>query len=114
MINYPANVNEFKQLRKALLRGRLNKDDVKTAESYITHWQVVGGSYSLQVLVKVSGKSQKDISNDLGIKPRQLNEMLNGLNGITPHKTKLASYFKVGEELFNDYRQTEKSCHSQQ
>jgi|NOAtaT_6_FD_contig_101_204053_length_856_multi_3_in_0_out_0_3 hypothetical protein len=114
MINYPRNVVEFKSLRKDLLRGNLNKQDVKTAETYITHWQVVVGSYNLQVLVKISGKSQKDISNDLGIKPRQLNEMLSGLNGITPHKRLLANYFNVSEELFNDYRQIGKTSTNKQ
>ena len=106
MIKYPRNVAEYKNLRKSLLRGLLNKEDMKLAQKYITKWQVTGGNYNLQVLVKISGKSQKEISKDLGIKPRQLSEMLMGVNGITPHKTKLARYFNVEEGLFNDYRQT--------
>ena len=108
MISYPSNVSEFKELRKAVLRGTLSDADKKTASSYITHWQVVVGSYNLSVLVKISGKTQAQISRDLDIKPRQLTEMLSGLNGITPHKTKLARYFNVTENLFNDNRQVRK------
>lgn len=108
MISYPKSVKEYKNLRTNVLRRTLKKEDMDLAQNYIIHWQVVTGSYNLQVLVKISGKSQKDISKDLGIKPRQLNEILFGLNGITPHKKSLASYFNVGEDIFNDYRQTGK------
>lgn len=106
MISYPKNVTEFKKLRSTLLKGRLSENNKVLAQSYITHWQVVTGSYNLRVLVKISGKSQKTISNELGIKPRQLNEMVYGLNGLSLHKTKLATYFNVEESLFNDHRQS--------
>ena len=108
-VTYPKTLIEFKKLRSDFNNNKIDKSDLQLAESFITHWQVTTGAYALNVLVKVSGKTGKNIASDLGIKPRQLYEMMYGLNGLNPNKSILARYFNVSEDLLNDNRQIRKT-----
>lgn len=104
-IQYPASLSEYKQLRKSITNNKFDNSTKKVAESFITQWRVISGSYTLEVLVKMSGKSQKTIAGDLGISSRLLSEMIQGVNNIKNYKKQLASYFNVQEDLLNDNRQ---------
>jgi hypothetical protein len=106
-IAYPKNLEEYRALRFDYNNDRLSADDRVTAESFIIHWRVVTGAYALSVLTKMSGKKQRVISKELGIKERQFSGMINGVNTINKVKSKLASYFNVNEDILSDYsRQT--------
>ena len=109
-IQYPNSLSEYKQLRKFVNNNKLDNTNKKIAESFITQWRVVSGAYTLEVLVKLSGKKQTAIANDLGISPRLLSEMMIGYNNIKNYRKQLATYFKVGEELLNDKRQIRAAC----
>ena len=104
-IQYPGNLSEYKELRKSLINNKFDLSSKKVAESFITQWRVINGAYTLEVLVKMSGKKQKTIANDLGISPRLLSEMILGCNNIKNYRKQLASYFQVEEALLNGNRQ---------
>lgn len=107
-IQYPANLSDYKQLRKFVTNNKFDSSTKKVAKSFITQWRVVTGAHTLEVLVKMSGKKQKTIADELGISPRLLSEMIMGLNNIKNYRKQLASYFQVEEELLNDNRQIRK------
>jgi hypothetical protein len=112
-IAYPKNLAEYRALRFDYNNDKLAVEDRAIAESFITHWKVVKGSYTLGVLTKLTGKKQQDVASDLGIKPRQLSGMINGVNTLNNVRSQLAKYFNVKEDLFNDYtRQTGKEANS--
>lgn len=102
-ITYPKNLHQYKALRFDYNNDRLSVEDKAIAESFITHWRVVTGAYTLGVLTKMSGKKQQDVASDLGIKPRHLSGMINGVNTINNVKDKIIKYFNIKEELLNDY-----------
>jgi hypothetical protein len=102
-ITYPKNLDQYKALRFDYNNDRLSVEDKAIAESFITHWRVVSGAYTLGVLTKMTGKKQQDVANDLGIKPRHLSGMINGVNTINNVKDKIIKYFNIKEELLNDY-----------
>ena len=112
-IAYPKNLSEYITLRYNFNNNKLSPADMIAAESFITQWRVVTGSYTLGVLTKLTGKKQQDVASDLGIKPRQLSGMINGVNTLNNVRSQLAKYFNVKEDLFNDYtRQTRKEADS--
>lgn len=102
-ITYPKNLHQYKALRFDYNNDRLSVEDKAIAESFITHWRVVTGAYTLGVLTKMSGKKQQDVASDLGIKPRHLSSMINGVNTINNVKDKIIKYFNIKEELLDDY-----------
>lgn len=102
-ITYPKNLDQYKALRFDYNNDRLSVEDRAIAESFITHWRVVSGAYTLGVLTKMTGKKQQDVASDLGIKPRHLSGMINGVNTINNVKDKIIKYFNIKEELLNDY-----------
>jgi hypothetical protein len=102
-ITYPKNLHQYKALRFDYNNDRLSVEDKAIAESFITHWRVVTGAYTLGVLTKMSGKKQQDVASDLGIKPRHLSGMINGVNTINNVKDKIIKYFNIKEELLDDY-----------
>jgi hypothetical protein len=102
-ITYPKNLDQYKALRFDYNNDRLSVEDKAIAESFITHWRVVSGAYTLGVLTKMTGKKQQDVASDLGIKPRHLSGMINGVNTINNVKDKIIKYFNIKEELLNDY-----------
>jgi hypothetical protein len=102
-IAYPKNLDQYKALRFDYNNDRLSFEDRAIAESFITHWRVVTGAYILGVLTKMTGKKQQDVASDLGIKPRHLSGMINGVNTINNVKDKIIKYFNIKEELLNDY-----------
>lgn len=102
-ITYPKNLDQYKALRFDYNNDRLSFEDRAIAESFITHWRVVTGAYILGVLIKMTGKKQQDVASDLGIKPRHLSGMINGVNTINNVKDKIIKYFNIKEELLNDY-----------
>lgn len=102
-ITYPKNLDQYKALRFDYNNDRLSVEDRAIAESFITHWRVVNGAYTLGVLTKMTGKKQQDVASDLGIKPRHLSGMINGVNTINNVKDKIIKYFNIKEELLNDY-----------
>lgn len=102
-ITYPKNLDQYKALRFDYNNDRLSVEDKAIAESFITHWRVVTGAYTLGVLTKMTGKKQQDVASDLGIKPRHLSGMINGVNTINRVKDKIIKYFNIKEELLNDY-----------
>lgn len=102
-ITYPKNLDQYKALRFDYNNDRLSFEDRAIAESFITHWRVVTGAYILGVLTKMTGKKQQDVASDLGIKPRHLSGMINGVNTINNIKDKIIKYFNIKEELLNDY-----------
>ena len=104
-IQYPKSLSEYKELRKNLFNNKFDNSTKKVAESFITQWRVMSGAYTLEVLVKMSGKKKVTIADDLGISPRLLSEMIMGCNNIKNYKKQLASYFNVQEDLLNDNRQ---------
>jgi hypothetical protein len=102
-ITYPKNLDQYRALRFDYNNDRLSVEDRAIAESFITHWRVVSGAYTLGVLTKMTGKKQQDVASDLGIKPRHLSGMINGVNTINNVKDKIIKYFNIKEELLNDY-----------
>jgi hypothetical protein len=102
-ITYPKNLDQYRALRFDYNNDRLSVEDRAIAESFITHWRVVTGAYTLGVLTKMTGKKQQDVASDLGIKPRHLSGMINGVNTINNVKDKIIKYFNIKEELLNDY-----------
>jgi hypothetical protein len=102
-ITYPKNLDQYRALRFDYNNDRLSVEDKAIAESFITHWRVVSGAYTLGVLTKMTGKKQQDVASDLGIKPRHLSGMINGVNTINNVKDKIIKYFNIKEELLNDY-----------
>ncbi len=108
MITYPNNLKEYKQLRKMYSAGRLCGQDILLAESIISHWRQSKGSIALELLVKMSGKKPYEVARELGIKPRQLSEMITGKNSLKSNMVALCNYFNVNQEIFNYERQTRK------
>jgi len=108
-IIYPQTLTQFKQLKKLYGSGTLSLHDMVLAESIITHWRQRRGAIALELLVKMSGKKRDDIASDLGIKSRQLSEMINGCNSLTSNMNTLCKYFNVTKEVFNYERQTRKT-----
>jgi hypothetical protein len=102
-ITYPKNLAEYKALKFDYNNDKLSVEDRAIAESFITHWRVLSGAYTLGVLTKLTGKKQQDVASDLGIKPRHLSGMINGVNTISNTKDKIIKYFNIKEELLNDY-----------
>ena len=102
-ITYPKNLAEYRALRFDYNNDRLSIEDRDIAKSFITHWRVVTGAYTLGVLVKMTGKKQQDIAAELGLKHRHLSGMINGVNSINNVKDKLVKYFNVSGDLLNDY-----------
>jgi hypothetical protein len=102
-ITYPKNLAEYKALKFDYNNDKLSVEDRAIAESFITHWRVLSGAYTLGVLTKLTGKRQQDVASDLGIKPRHLSGMINGVNTISNTKDKIIKYFNIKEELLNDY-----------
>ena len=102
-ITYPKNLDQYRALRFDYNNDKLSAEDRLTAESFITHWRVVSGAYTLGVLTKLTGKKQQDVAADLGLKPRHLSGMINGVNTINNVKDKLVEYFNVDGDLLNDY-----------
>lgn len=102
-IAYPKNLAEYRALRFDYNNDRLSIEDRDIAKSFITHWRVVTGAYTLGVLVKMTGKKQQDIAAELGLKHRHLSGMINGVNSINNVKDKLIKYFNVSGDLLNDY-----------
>lgn len=102
-ITYPKNLEEYKKLRYDYNNNQLSDDDMITAKSFIIQWRVLSGAYTLGVLIKLTGKRQQDVASDLGIKPRHLSGMINGVNTINNNKDKIIKYFNIKEELLNDY-----------
>lgn len=102
-IAYPKNLDQYRALRFDYNNDKLSADDKLTAESFITHWRVVSGAYTLGVLTKLTGKKQQDVAMELGLKPRHLSGMINGVNTINNVKDKLVKYFNVNGDLLNDH-----------
>jgi hypothetical protein len=102
-ITYPKNLAEYKALKFDYNNDKLSVEDRIIAESFITHWRVLSGAYTLGVLTKLTGKRQQDVASDLGIKPRHLSGMINGVNTISNTKDRIIKYFNIKEELLNDY-----------
>jgi len=102
-ITYPKNLDQYRALRFDYNNDRLSVEDRAIAESFITQWRVVTGAYTLGVLTRMTGKKQQDVASDLGIKPRHLSGMINGVNTISNTKDKIIKYFNIKEELLNDY-----------
>jgi hypothetical protein len=102
-VTYPNNLAEYRALKSDYTNGKLSPEDMLIAESFITHWRVVTGAYTLGVLTKMTGKKQQDVAAELGIKARHLSGMIRGVNSLNNVKAKLVKYFNVDGDLLNDY-----------
>lgn len=111
-ITYPKTLAEYKQLKKFYSSGNLTPEETILAESIITRWRQVKGSIALELLVKMSGKTTNVVARELGVKPRQLYEMINGCNSLNSNMPVLCKYFNVKEELFNYEGQIRKKSKS--